>query len=71
MKTVFTKEWKTDKYYIQEFAWRFRVTCQILNYVSQFYPSEAFDTLEEAKEYGESFLKYLEAWNSETWNDDF
>ena len=61
MKTVFEKEQKIWKYYIQEFASRFRVSCQILNYVSESYPPKVFDSLEKAKAYGESYFEYLDS----------
>jgi len=62
METVFTKERKTDKYYIQESdSWNFEVTCIQLERVSWVYCPKAFDTLEEAKEYGESYFEYLDS----------
>lgn len=61
MKTVFEKQWKIGKYHIQTFASRYRTVCMICNYESEFYKPKAFDTLEEAKEYGENYLTYLDS----------
>lgn len=65
MKTVFEKQWKIGKYYIQEFFWRYRTVCMICNYESEFYKPKAFDTLEEAKEYGESYIEYIDSVTNE------
>ena len=62
MKTVFIKERKIDKYYIQESdSWNFEVTCVQLERVSRVYNRKAFKTLEKAKEYGESYFEYLDS----------
>ena len=66
MKTVFTKERKTDKYYIQESdSWNFEVTCIQFDRVSRVYNRKAFKTLEKAKAYWESYFEYLDSVSDE------
>lgn len=60
MTTVFTKKKTAEKYTVEKLdIWKYKTTCMIGNYQSEYYKPKIFDTLEEAKQYGESFFDYL------------